>query len=586
VNQRHAPPRSYRPTSKTNAAALAFTAIFAVSVVLYAAIDSKRCHELVVWSSNEKSALLISIAAAYKPPDVERRCVDVVVERVPSGDAELALRRGEPINGKKPHVWSPAANTWALLLSQHRKELGLREIVPLALRSLIKSPLVIAMPQKLYNTLRECRAEIGWTYILGLARDPRLCPLYSAQWGRFRLAKTDPNVSTSGLHALISTYNAGVHKTGPLTLEEIRQNEVRSFVEGVEESVVHYGDSVGNFLESLYAEDQRGAALKYVSAIAVEEKQVFDYNFAPRSPCPPCPLPPDEKLVAIYPEEGTLVADHPYLVLNADWVQSAHQKAALDFLEHLETEAVQQRFLKDGFRNDALHGDPEVLTAPHFDLNEPKRTVTLSPSAVLAQMQASWFDLRKRANILLVFDVAESMNREIADPRVTKLELVKRATSDALKNLNLEDSVGLWTFSTRPGEPYKDVVPLEQLSSGDALSRAVAGLEAGTGGRQLNAAVRASVDRLRSNFATDRINAVVVLSNGDDDRPRSSEFLALLAYLRDQPEDQRVRVFTIAYDESAKEALSQIAVASKGRSYDASNPLDIANVLRVVISNF
>jgi Ca-activated chloride channel family protein len=212
--------------------------------------------------------------------------------------------------------------------------------------------------------------------------------------------------------------------------------------------------------------------------------------------------------------------------------------------------------------------------------------VTLSPSAVLAQMQASWFDLRKRANILLVFDVAESMNREIADPRVTKLELVKRATSDALKNLNLEDSVGLWTFSTRPGEPYKDVVPLEQLSSGDALSRAVAGLEAGTGGRQLNAAVRASVDRLRSNFATDRINAVVVLSNGDDDRPRSSEFLALLAYLRDQPEDQRVRVFTIAYDESAKEALSQIAVASKGRSYDASNPLDIANVLRVVISNF
>ena len=132
MNQRRAPPLPHRPSSKTNWAALAFTAIFALSVVLYAAIDSKRCHELVVWSSNEKSALLISIAAAYAPPDVERRCVHVVVERVPSGDAELALRRGEPINGKKPHVWSPAASTWALLLSQHRKELGLREIVPLA----------------------------------------------------------------------------------------------------------------------------------------------------------------------------------------------------------------------------------------------------------------------------------------------------------------------------------------------------------------------------------------------------------------------------------------------------------------------
>jgi Ca-activated chloride channel homolog len=587
VNQRRAPPRPRRLPPKTHWPALAVTAVFSVVVVFAFAIDSKRCHELIVWSSNEKSALLTSIAAAYEAPEVERRCVRVVVERVPSGDAEIALRRGDPINGKLPHVWSPAASTWALLLSQHRKELGLREIVPLATgRSLIKSPLVIAMPQKLHNTLKECRAEIGWAYILELARDPRLCVLYSAQWGRFRLAKTDPTVSTSGLHALVSTYNAAVGKPGALTAEEIGRDYVRTFVQGVEASVVHYGDSVGNFLDSLYAEDQRGAALKYVSAIAVEEKQVFDYNFAPRSPCPPCPLPPDEKLVAVYPVEGTLVADHPYVVLNADWVRSAHEKAALDFLEYLETEAIQKRFLKNGFRNVALQGDPDVLAAPYFDLNEHRRTVTLSPAAVLAEMQASWSDLRKRANILLVFDVAESMNREIADQRVTRLELVKRATSDALKRLNQKDAVGLWTFSTRTGEPYRELVTLEQLGSNDALTRALAGLQGGTGGRQLYATIRASVDRLRSNFATDRINAVVVLSNGDDDRPRSPEFLALLSYLRDQPEDERVRVFTIASDDSAEGVLGQIAVASKGRSYDARNPLDITRVLREVISNF
>jgi Ca-activated chloride channel family protein len=565
---------------------LAATAAFSIVVVLAFAIESKRCHELVVWSSNEKSALLTSIAAAYTPPDVERRCVRVTVERVPSGDAEFALRRGEPINGQRPHVWSPAATTWALLLSQHRKELGLGEIVPSARRNLMSSPLVIAMPQKLYNTLRECRADIGWTYILGLARDPRLCPLYSAQWGRFRLAKTDPNVSTSGLHALISTYNAGVHKTGPLSLEEIRRNEVRSFVRGVEESVVHYGDSVGNFLDTLGAEDLRGAALSYVSAIAVEEKQVFDYNRGQNSPCPPC-LPPVEQLVAVYPEEGTLVADHPYLILTADWVHSAHEKAARDFLERLESEAIQQRFFKEGFRNDALHdGGANVLTAPYFDVNGPKQEVTRSPSAVLAEMQASWFDLRKRANILLVFDVAESMNRELADQRVTKLDLVKRATSEALKKLNLEDAVGLWTFSTRPGEPYRDIAPLEQLGSSDAATRAIAGLEAGSGDRQLYATVRASVDHVRSRFAADRINAVVVLSDGDDDRPGGSELTGLLSYIRDQPEDKRVRVFTIAFDESAEGVLDRIAVASKGRSYSASNPFDITTVLREVISNF
>lgn len=585
MNQRRATPLPRRLPPATNWTALAFTAIYTVVVVLAFAIESKRCHELVVWSSNEKSTLLKSIADAYLPPDVERRCVRVIVERVPSGDAEIALTRGEPINGKLPHVWSPAANSWARLLIQHRTELGLRDIVPVARRSLINSPLVIAMPQKLYNTLRECRAEIGWAYILELARDPRVCPLYTAQWGRFRLAKTDPTVSTSGLHALISTYNAGAGTVGTLSLEEIRRGYVQSFVRGVEASVVHYGDSVGNFLETLYAEDQRGAALKYVSAIAVEEKHVFDYNRGRSGPCPPC-VPPVEKLVAVYPDEGSLIADHPYMILTANWVHSAQEKAALDFRDHLEREDIQQRFLKDGFRNIDLDGLSEVLTAPYFQLNQPTRTVTFSPPAVLAEMQASWFDLRKRANILLVFDVAESMTRQIGNQRVTKLELVKSATSDALKKLNPEDAVGLWTISTRPGEPYKDLVPLEPLGSSVAIGPAVAGLQAGTGGRLLYATVRASVDRLRSRFAADRIDAVVVLSNGDDDRPGSSEFFALLDYLRDQPEDERIRVFTIAYDESAKEPLGQIALASKGRSYDASNPLDITRVLREVISNF
>jgi len=201
-------------------------------------------------------------------------------------------------------------------------------------------------------------------------------------------------------------------------------------------------------------------------------------------------------------------------------------------------------------------------------------------------MQASWFDLRKRANILLLFDVAESLNKELAGQRVTKLDVAKRATAEALKKLNLEDAVGLWSFSTRPGEPYRDMVPVEQLGSSDAATRAIAGLEAGSGGRQLYATVRASVERLRANFAADRINAVVVLSDGDDDRPGGSELTRLLSFLRDQPEDERVRVFTIASDESAKGVLDRIAVASKGRSYSASNPVDITRVLKEVISNF
>ena len=559
-------------------------------VVIGFAIEGTRCHQLVVWSSNEKFALLDSMAAAYRPPAVDRRCVRVIVKRVPSGDAESALARGAQIDGLQPHVWSPAATTWVLLLSQHRKEQGLSEIVPPVRQSLIKSPLVIAMPETMADTLKQSVGAIGWREILDLAQAPEGWGRFGKPWGRFRLAKTNPTVSTSGLHALISTYNAALGKTGPLTLEEVRRSDVRSFVQGVESSVVHYGDSVGAFLESLYQEDERRAALSYVSAIAVEEKQVFDYNRGNPSsgPCTPCPkLPPQEKLVAVYPNGGTLMADHPYVVLNAEWVDAAHREAAVDFLQYLEGEPIHKRFLAEGFRDNAGHADENVLQPPYFDPNEPSAEVTLSQPPVQAEVQASWSDLRKRANIILAFDVGRSMSMEVPGQGVTKLELVKHAVSAAMPNLAADDAVGLWTFSTRPGErPYREVTPLSQLDSGDTIARPVAGLETVTGERQLYATVRASVEYLRSRFATDRINAVVVASDGDDERAGSPELYVLLDYLRAQPEDKRVRVFAIAYDHSARGALTQIAQASKGRFYDASDPLNITEVLRDVVSNF
>ena len=211
------------------------------------------------------------------------------------------------------------------------------------------SPLVIAMPSELADTLKLCYPKIGWQQVLDVARTPELCQKYFDQHGRFRLAKTNPNVSTSGLHALIGTYNAARKKIGQLTPEDVRDDDARRFVQGVELSVVHYAETVRDFLVALYKEDQAGRALSHVSAIAVEEKQVFEYNRGnPASepyPHPPSGgLPPDKKLKAIYPEGGTLVADHPYVVLNAPWVSAAHRQAARDFLDYLESDEV-----RDGF---------------------------------------------------------------------------------------------------------------------------------------------------------------------------------------------------------------------------------------------
>src|SRR5213076_3387608 len=79
-------------------------------------------------------------------------------------------------------------------------------------------------------------------------------------------------------------------------------------------------------------------------------------------------------------------------------------------------------------------------------LPEGPRLVIRPPSpAVLELIQRSWNDVRKRARVLLVLDTSGSMSG-------TKLDLMKRASIDALDQFADDDEVGLWSFSSRETE--------------------------------------------------------------------------------------------------------------------------------------
>src|SRR5439155_21160636 len=109
---------------------------------------------------------------------------------------------------------------------------------------------------------------------------------------------------------------------------------VDAFNKGVESSVVHYGDTTLTFLNNWYRNDARGTSLTYVSAVAVEEKSVLDYNKGnPDGITQPGerPSPPRVPLVAIYPKEGTLFSDSPFYILDADSVTPNHPTAAQAF---------------------------------------------------------------------------------------------------------------------------------------------------------------------------------------------------------------------------------------------------------------
>jgi Ca-activated chloride channel family protein len=552
------------------------------------------CIRLTVAASNEKSALLALVADDYEAgrPSIDGRCVDVQVFKKSSGEAEQALARGwdERSDGPKPDVWSPAAKTWVGLLERQRSIAGLAPISPPTNPSILRSPLVIAMLKPMAIAMGWPTKEIGWADIFDLARDPRgWGRLDHPEWLQFKLGKTSPDISTSGLHALIATYFAGNGSGVDLTIK----SETATFMRGVESSVVHYGDTVATFLEDLADCDDRREAVKCVSAIAVEEKQVWDYNHGdPTSEAPENATrrPPFEPLVAIYPREGTLIADHPYVVLNLPWVDGAKRRAASDFLEYLQGPEAQSRFKKAALRGYDADPGPEITTANYLDPTQPRRELVPPIPAVVSAIQASWKEIRKRARVLLVMDVAGSMGDVVTGTNRSKLDFAKEAAASVLEDFAADDEVGLWSFSGASGgdKPYREPVPPGPISQQKAVLRhEIERLEPQGKGKALYATVDAAVAEMRRQFNSARINAVVLLTDGGNDDPANSSLNDLERSLRSQPDERFVRVFTVGFGSKADfKTLAAIALASRAKAYPSEDPRAIQKILARVISNF
>ena len=542
--------------------------------------------KLAVTSSEEKSSLLAQLSDEFERgrPMVGSQCIDVTVTRKASGLAEQALAHGwnEAIDGPPPDAWLPAANTWTLLLDHHRPNL-----VKTDSPSLFRSPLVIGMPREMAIKLGWPDADIGWSDLLKLASNQTGWSTYGRpDWGVFRLGKTNPNISTSGLHALIGTYFAASGKTRGLTSATLADPAVQAFVAGVEKPVVHYGDTVSNFLVNLQAADDEGHALSYVSAVAMEEKQIWDYNQGNPKGDPKTlgkHLKPTVPLVAIYPKEGTLAADHPYAVLNAPWVTSAKRQAAEVFLRYLQTPKIQDKFQAAGFRNQRGMPGPVIKPANGMLPDRPGAYLELPTGQVISDIQTSWKGLRKRARVLIVIDRSALSGDDDA-------KKLAKSVGDGLGQLADDDLIGAWEIPASAGsaQPFTELIALQSLGPHRAeLQSAIAGLRQSSDQPALYRAVALAVAQLKTGQDPSRINAVLVISTGRRSPTDANNFKTLAELSAAASEVPGIHVFTVVYGNNPdRDELQLMAKAGKGAYYDASDPSSVARALIAVISNF
>jgi Ca-activated chloride channel homolog len=515
--------------------------------------------ELSFAYSPEKQKLLEPLISRFNSERLESdgRPVFVRGQVVSSGEAEtkIAHRRLQPV------LWSPASSLWGRLLNFEADQDWVAADNP----SIVRTPLVIAMWEPLARALGWPRKAVGFADVLALALSKRGWAAYGKpQFGAFKLGHTNPDFSTSGLSAVAAEYYAATGKREGLTERDVGRPDVRRRIQGIENSIVHYGDTTLFFADQL---KRYGPA--YASAVAMEEVTLIDFNRARQG----------TRLVALYPAEGTFFSDNPLITLRAPWVNGGERAAAQVFTKWLREQVDPKLAASAGFRP----GDPRqravapVDAAHGADPAQPRRVLSLPEPRVLARLKAAWRQDRKPSNVMLVVDTSGSMSEE------DKLEQAKQGLAVFLRQLSPRDRVGLMSFN----DHVTQVVPMAPFGENrPRLNGAVRDLFP-DGETAVYDATDRGLRAIQSLRDAGRINAVVVLTDGEDNQSSLSDRQVVDELAgQSRSEGLAVRVYTIAYGSQAnKGVLEAIANASGGKAFEG-DPGQIEAVYRSISSFF
>jgi Ca-activated chloride channel family protein len=419
------------------------------------------------------------------------------------------------------------------------------------------SPVVIAMWEDTARQMGWPDRPISWKDLLSRAQtNPD-----------FKWSHPATN-SASGLLATLAEFYAGAGVTRGLTEEMANSQAVTEYVGAIEKTVRFYGEGEWATVQRTLQEGN-----SFLDAFVAQEQLVIYFNQQANRP---------GKLVAIYPAEGTLWEDHPLALIESKSLTPLQRETYGAFRQYLTSKDVQERVLEAGYRpadlSIPIDGPNSPISAANgVDPDQPQTTLQVPGPAVVQAVRDVWWLTKRHTNVYLIADTSGSMasNDKLSQAKDALLTFIGQIKGD-------NERVGLIAFSSS----VYQVEDLDTLGSNrTSLLAAIGGLEA-RGDTALLDAVTEGYNRLQKLHDTERINAIVVMTDGKENNSYTDLGQLVREIKQGNQSGVPVVIFCIAYGSDADmNTLQSIATASGGQ-VRTGDPETIRNLYKILSTYF
>jgi hypothetical protein len=494
-------------------------------------------------------------AAAGFGDKVHGRCVKVSVRSVDSSHAAAVLS-GQEIDQDqgKPDAWIPDSSIW---IPVARGTAAGAASVASTGSSVASSPLVFALSAKVAAKMPKNQGGPSWRKLLPQKPGAQDATPPSAQ-PAFEI--TDPATTTAGLGTLLAMHRNAPHG----------ERGLAPFAISLYGFQFHTAPDVSTLVSDIARTDG-----KPVIGV-VPERAVWAQNAGD----------PEEALVPLYPPEGTIYLDYPYVSTTKDRTRA---EAAAAFGRTLRTAAVQDAVRAAGLRTPDHRADdglsratgttkaPQALVAPAVD--------------VTAQIRRMWNRVVLGSQMLVLLDVSPSMGDKVPGTGISRIQAITKVAAQGLQLFGPSTDNGLWLFATKldGARDYKEVAPLARLDAKrngktqrqllrETYERARPAPHTRTG---LYDSILASYEYMQKNYAPNRNNFVVVFTDGKDYDPGAGiSMTTLLDRLKRETDPQRpVAIIPIAFGKDIDPAaLNKIAATTHSKAFVTLDPGQIQQV--------